>query len=374
MDLIGLPSGTPPPNSSARVHGGLIGTSRKRQLAAAAGALIAALTTAGCAAAGGSPAATTTPATSTAPLPNPEYDFLFQTRTGGDGLGVFVSQNGELTRVDASAPGNRHKHPIWTNDGSRVAFVAEGEWDASGAVLRSSEVWTVDPSGEAATLLISCDCWDLNNPAWSPDGSKVAFAEFDAPLADGPPSASRIVVLDLGTDTRTTIATSSAGQLVDIPRWSPDGKSLVVSIDRFDDSGNETGASFAIVDTTGGDVVPMLPFEDFAYAADWNWVTGTLVFSVEAQQYASPNPEVSNWDLFEIEADGTNRRAITDVGSQQQLSLPKWSNDGALIAATLDTTADQEGGQQAVIVDPASGTITPLADPLSDYAGLRPSP
>lgn len=331
--------------------------------------------------------ASTTKLTDTTPPPNtssessaegtapgaPGLDFLYQTRVG-DGLGVLASVDGQVRRVDEGAPGTRHKHPVWTSDGSQVAFVAEGEWDAEGAVVRGSEVWVVDPTGENAAAFVACDCWDLNNPAWSPDGKQVAYVEFDPPRnADSPPATSRIVALDLATQKRTLVVASGPGQLVDIPRWSPDGGSLVVSIDRFDNAGNETGSSFGIVPSAGGGALaPILPFEEYGYAADWNWVTGALVFSVEAQEFASPDPRVSPWDLFEIQPDGTGRRTITDVGVQQ-LSLPMWSSDGSLIAATLDTTPGQPGGQSAVVVDAGTGAITQLADPVSDYARLRPN-
>ena len=35
--------------------------------------------------------------------------------------------------------------PQISPDGSQVAFVAEGEWDAQGTVIRGSEVWVVSP-------------------------------------------------------------------------------------------------------------------------------------------------------------------------------------------------------------------------------------
>ncbi len=321
--------------------------------------------------------ASTTSQSSTAttagiPPADASLDFLFQTRAD-NGLGVFVSIDGAVHRVDEAAPGDRHKHPLWTADGSQVAFVAEGEWNESGEVVRPSEVWTVDASGEHAKAVIGCECFDLNNPSWSPDGSSVAYVEFDAPAVPGPPSASRIVTVDLTTGSRVVVTESAAGQLVDIPRWSPDGRSLVVSVDRFDAAGNETGSSFGVVDVAGGTLTPLLPFEEFAYAADWNWATGTLVFSVETQEYAVPDPRVSPWDLFEIEPDGTGRRPLTDVGEEWRLLLPMWTSDGALVAATLDTNASEPGGQRPVVVDPTTGEISALRD-AGDYARVRPTP
>jgi len=308
-------------------------------------------------------------------------DFVYQARVG-DGvvpdmpdIGVFASVDGQEQRVDEAAPGTRHKHPVWTSDGSQVAFVAEGEWDAEGAVVRGTEVWVVDPTGENATALIACDCWDLNNPAWSPDGTQVAYVEFDAPGTAPQPAASRIVVLDLASKQRTVVVESEPGQLVDIPRWSPDGASLVVSIDRFDEAGNETGSSFGIVPAAGGGALaPMLPFEEYGYYADWNWATGALVFSVEAQGYASPDPRVSPWDLFEIQPDGTGRRTITDVGEGQRLLLPRWSPDGSLIAASLDTAPTAPSRLVGVVVDPVTGTFTRLGDMVSEEVRLRPNP
>jgi dipeptidyl aminopeptidase/acylaminoacyl peptidase len=329
---------------------------------------------------------TTPPTTNTSSGTEPEgtatsaagLDFVYQTgvvyQTGEDGTGVYTSVDGKaVQRVDEAAPGTRHKHPTWTSDGSQVAFIAEGEWDEQGAVVRGSEVWVVDPDGENAAALITCDCWDLSNAAWSPDGKQVAYVEYDAPDAAPQPAASRIVALDLGTEQRTVVVESEPGQLVDIPRWSPDGGSLVVSIDRFDDTGNETGSSFGIVPSAGGGTLtPMLPFEEYAYAADWSWATGALVFSVEAQQYASPDPRVSPWDLFEIQPDGTGRRTITDVGEEPRLSLPRWSPDGALIGASSDTTPGVPGGIEAVVVDAVTGAITSLG-PYGGYVTLRPN-
>jgi Tol biopolymer transport system component len=341
-------------------------------------AALAALVAAGCS---GDEAKDGTPTATGAGVEG--LDFVYQASVddpasagGDDGIAVFVSIGGVVRRVDQDAPGGRHKHPVWTNDGSQVAFIAEAEWDGQGTVVRASEVWVVDPTGENAKPLITCDCWDLDNAAWSPDGKRVAYVEYDAPVdpaSNLPPAASRIVVLDLTTGERTVAVRSEAGELVDIPHWSPDGVSLVVSIDRFDDRGSETGSSFGVIPASGADTVtPLLPFEEFAYSADWNWVTGALVFSVEGQGYAWSDPKVSPWDLFEIQPDGSGRRTITNVADEQRLYLPMWSSDGSLIAASLDTTPNEFGGSLVVVVDAKTGVVTPLG-PEGGRARLRPS-
>jgi Tol biopolymer transport system component len=311
-----------------------------------------------------------------------DLDFLYQDEVHDpdyardDGIGVFVSVDGQIRRVDEDAPGGRHKHPVWTSDGSQVAFVAEAEWDTQGDVVRGSEVWVVDPTGDNAKSLITCDCWDLDNPSWSPNGKQIAYVEYDAPVdpaSDLPPARSRIMVLDLATGERAVVVRSEPGQLVDIPRWSPDGTSLVVSVDRLDDKGSETGSSFGVVPSSGADTVtPLLPFEEFAYSADWSWATGALVFSVEGQGYAWSDPKVSPWDLFEIQPDGSGRRTITGIGDEHRLYLPRWSSDGLLIAASLDTSPGEPGGSLVVVVDAKSGTVTKLG-PKGGRSSLRPS-
>ena len=65
--------------------------------------------------------------------------------------------------------------------------------------------------------------------------------------------------------------------------------------------------------------------------------------------------------------------AVTDVGGGQRLSLPAWSSDGSLIAASLDTAPSEPGGGVLAVVDPVTGSITRLG-PAGEETRLRPTP
>lgn len=67
--------------------------------------------------------------------------------------------------------------------------------------------------------------WDEGTPAWSPDGSRIAFTSNHKADADRDPG-SQIYVSDAkagGTEKQVTPNTSRGGR----PAWSPDGKTLV---------------------------------------------------------------------------------------------------------------------------------------------------
>jgi Tol biopolymer transport system component len=69
-------------------------------------------------------------------------------------------------------------------------------------------------------------CTDVcDYPAYSPDGTQLAFSVIET-KPDVDPAAGSIRVVDLDGSNERVLARTSRPEVLDNPRWSPDGKRL----------------------------------------------------------------------------------------------------------------------------------------------------
>ena len=108
--------------------------------------------------------------------------------------------------------------PAWSPDGTEIAF--ESRRDGF------YEIYVMDADGSNQTRLTNNTVLD-ESPAWSPDGTKIAFVSLTAPFFD-------IHVMDADGANRTRLTNDTVPFGSGAPAWSPDGTKIAFSSYRDD--------------------------------------------------------------------------------------------------------------------------------------------
>lgn len=101
--------------------------------------------------------------------------------------------------------------PAWSPDGSRIAFAS----DRGG---NDFEIWTMNADGSGQTR-VTFELSDAGAPAWSPDGTRIAYHA-------GPDGDEDVVVMNADGTGRLVVA-GGVGNSQALPVWSPDGSRIV---------------------------------------------------------------------------------------------------------------------------------------------------
>jgi TolB protein len=172
--------------------------------------------------------------------------------------------------------------PAWSPDGTKIAFFGEPGISTLGGIYElGTGVWIIDDQGKNSTQIVQID--HVKNIAWSPDGTKLAF-EFGQP----------------GMTHEIRVVDSRDGQQIsnfsgEQPGWSPDSQKLGIKA--------------------------CLP----------------------------------DCGLWQVNFDGSGRQQITFHKTD---SYPAWSPDDQYLAFT----SEQDGDWEVYLIRLADGDLQPLTD------------
>jgi TolB protein len=213
-----------------------------------------------------------------------------------------------------STPDISERGPSWAPDGLRIVLLRN---DVAGAV---DGLWVVTASGASPSPVPgtagACD------PAWSPDGTRIAFS---MPARD---QREIYVVNTNGTGlARLTFNPADDGA----PAWSPDSNSLVFS--REDANGYSSLVQVSVASPAETALTaPGVTRDD---SPDWSR-GGDIVFSRAASVASTAH-------LFVIHFDGSGLHQITS--SRLNDRTPSWSPDSRRLVFSRGTSDDLDPEQ-----------------------------
>ena len=223
--------------------------------------------------------------------------------------------------------------PAYSPDGTKIAFASAREG--------SLDVYVMDADG-SGTRPLTTGPGNESEPAWSPDGAQIAYQNdlngdhVFVMQADG--TGSRRLTTDLAPEIE--------------PAWSADGGWIAYSR-RL--PGTEIREIW-IVHPDGSGRRKLTDLQGAAYAPAWSPDSKTIAFS--GRRGTKP------FQLYTIGADGKGLRRVTQAA--EDAFEPAWSPDGKTIAysrAGSIVTIDAGGANVSVLTDPDGNDSSPDWNP-----------
>jgi Tol biopolymer transport system component len=269
-----------------------------------------------------------------------------------DGSGVTP-----LTRLTASQADVRVA--VWSPDGSKIAFWSFRALDGSDAASPNGvgNIWVMKNDGTGATPLTRLTAPNATSvaPVWSPDGSKIAFEAvraLDGSDAGGPDNIWVMNADGTGAAPLTKLTASTATSSG--PRWSPDSSKILFVSRRALDGSNAGNTNLTsnvwVMKSDGTGATPLTKLTAagaLSFNAVWSPDGGKIAFqsfrALDGSDALGINETLNIWAM---KADGSGVAPLTRLTAFKANSgIPVWSPDGSKIA--FDSSRAVDGSDAA---------------------------
>lgn len=250
-----------------------------------------------------------------------------------------------VTNLTDNGDASYDEKPIWSPDGTKVAFASD--FTATGHGERNVFVMSTTATGEDVNLATQITHYSSGNKriddlAWSPDGSRIAYTRGTNAGDDS--------VWVVNADGTTTFPLEIGGTGAKRhPTWSPDSSKIAYAVVK-------NAPEQIYVASSGGGIAPPLP-NGVGHEPVWQPYGSKIAFDA----YHSGN--FGYVDLHVVNADGSGTPLIVTPNSYTEWTFSAWSPDGGRIAyratgsggATVYRVMNADGGGDHPLASPGEG-------------------
>jgi Tol biopolymer transport system component len=287
---------------------------------------------------------------------------------GSNRTGSQFSDDIYVSPLDAEAPKQLtfrradDGQPAWSPDGRRLAFKT--------AQAGSNQLAVINADGTGETLLTRTFRFSEGQPAWSPDATKLLYRRTpENPLVQNGDTW----LLDVAGSAKDPTQPVTQPVLLRTgderyPSYSPDGTQIAFrgDLDLVEPSGDE---EIYVMNADGTNVRQLTSNGDFDSAPSWSPDGQRILFERAPAGTFTPGTEAQEKDVYVMRADGTHVRRLTDSPGLDE--GPEFSPDATKIAFS-----SARDGQQEIYVMDADGanarrlTDNPARDESPDWQTL----
>lgn len=257
---------------------------------------------------------------------------------------VAVSEDGTVeasgyghARITATAPGGK--------TAASDVFV-QGEVVVASSRKGKFQLYAVDRSNLADLRKVSADTVLEGAPAFSPDGSRIAYVS----TRDGNPE-----IYAMDADGRSVTRLTTDPQADDRPAFTPDGRQIVFQ------SARAAGKPQVFIMNADGSGVQQLTHDSVPCLSP--------TISPDGQTIAYVTVRDKTYHIWLMGRDGSNQRAFTR-GTQKEWQ-PRFMKDGGLAYLVERKDPSNHIVEQVVRADLATGSVVPLTGTdlaITDFA------
>jgi len=261
-----------------------------------------------------------------------------------------------------NTPDVNEDQPAWSPNGARVSYTSDGD-----EVGGFTDIWVMNGDGFNQVNLTPTGANGNNvheyQPTWAPSGTQIAFVREIPGEVISEQADIFVMDVDSGTSDATNVTGTDASEID--PAWSPDGTKIAFAGVR------NSGFEIVTMDPDGKNELILTGdgFDGDDRAPDWSPDSTKVVFIKQSQIGGCCEP----WEIWAVNGDGTGNTNLTNHPSDDM--GPSWSPDGTEISFTSNRDATQdEPFRTDIYVLAAPSTLPPpagLAVMTTSESGVR---